>query len=255
MDLMLIYIVILVFILIVFSTPTIINELKLRRRSRNDFLSARGTLHSNIIHNGLVSLDRVVYGLEREAGQLDSRRIILRNERKKALEAKLTSQIVDKELEGIPGIGRVLKERIIRECFDGTLESLNAVGNVQGIGDEKMHAIDQWIKEARLKMPGLLLGDFLGKSDIVGKYADSINKIEQELITNNSECQALQQLKSEAVAALDRLGSVDVSTFIDANRGDGRASEMVTRYLIGAFPEWREMPEWFKTLVEKYGMA
>jgi len=235
--------------------PRVEFRIKLRRRAKADYLHARGTIHRNIIQNCLKNLNRENSGLEGKIRQLKSRRSNLENDRRRELETKLTTQIAHQELERIPGIGPVLKDRIIRSCFDGTLESLNRAGNVRGIGYEKSRAIYQWVRSTRSRIPQLLLGDFSGKSDILKKYVDLDNGIGQELSASNLELQGLQQLRSQASEALDNLRPVSVSTFSKAYKGDDKAAELVTRYLVGVFPEWRSVPEWFKTLVEKYSKA
>ena len=65
-----------------------------------------------------------------------------------------------------------------------------------------------------------------------------------------SSCYDIKKLKGEATAAIDGLGPVDSSTFLAAYRGNSRAAEMVTRYLVGVYPEWGKMPGWFKQISE-----
>jgi hypothetical protein len=107
----------------------------------------------------------------------------------------------------------------------------------------------------KAKMPQLLRGDFPGKLDILKKYVDLDSKMEQELNVDSLKLQSLCQLREEAAVALDSLRPVKVSTFLKACKGNVKAAETVTRYLMGVFPEWRDAPEWFKMLVEKYGTA
>ena len=104
---------------------------------------------------------------------------------------------MDKELDKIPGMGRVLKDRIIRRCFNGNLESLtNARIYVHGIGEEKSFAIHRWVRDTRAKMPQLLHTNFPGKSQVLKKYAQLDHKTDVELRVNNSEHELANGTKS-----------------------------------------------------------
>ena len=228
-------------------------QIRLRRRVRRDFLNARGTLHRRVIEGSLERLNKRISETEDEIKQVSMRRSRLRKEKERELETALTTQIVNSELTMIPGIGSVLKDRIISQCFNGTLESLHQADNIQGIGEEKRQAIYKWVKRTRAKMPQLLLEDFPEKSKILMKYADFDKKMEQTLKTNNVELQTLQKLREEANTALYSLKRVSQQTFLGAYKGGGEAAKMVTQYLIGVYPEWERSPAWFKTLMEEYG--
>lgn len=121
-------------------------QIKWRRKVREDFLSARGSIYRKIIQDCLVNLNQKISSIDERLKRLSIQRADLVKRKEKELEIKLTTQIVDSELTTIPGIGRVLKDRIVRQCFDGTLESLYRVGNVHGIGEEKSQAIHQWVR-------------------------------------------------------------------------------------------------------------
>jgi len=236
--------------LIIILVPTLEYEMRLRRRVKEDYLKARGTFHRRILRDCLPNLDQKISEGEAKVQNLLSRRVTLEDERKRELEVMLTTQIVNKELDQIPGIGPVLKDRIIRHCFDGSLGSLSDSRFVHGIGEQKHAIIREWVKNTEPRIPQLLLEDFPGKADILKKYAELDGGVERELKINELELRSLKQLRSEATAALSSLGPVDASTFLAAYKGNGKAAEMVTRYLFGVFPEWGRVPSWFKTLME-----
>ena len=241
-----------VLIVLLALAPTIEYQFKLRKRTKVDYMNARGTMLRNIVRNCLVNLNRNISDLESNIRQLKSRTTKLSRQKDKELEVKLTTHIVIRELDKIPGIGRVLTDRIMRLCFDGTLNSLNYIGNIQGIGEEKSYAIRRWVSNTRRKMPQLLRTDIPGKSQIVTKFAVLDRDLEGELKAHDSELANRLHLRNEAVEALDPLESVDASVFLNAHKGDVSSSETVSCYFVGVFPEWRRMPEWFKTLVETY---
>lgn len=250
-SLMLLFIIILVILLI----PSIEYKAKLRKKAKADYLNARGTIHRNILQRCLGNLGRDISDLENRLNRLKVQRANMSIEKEKELEAKLTAQIVDNELDKIPGIGEVLKDRVMNECFNGTLESLNKAGSVQGIGEEKGAAISRWVKRTKAKIPQLLLGDYQGKSEILKKYSELDNNIETEIKANDLRLQEAQQLMAEGETSLTSLESVGISTFLKVYDGDKEAADKVTQYLEGVFPEWRSIPQWFKTMVEKYDKA
>lgn len=236
--------------IMVLLAPTLEYEIRLRRRAKADYLKARGTIHRQILQTCLSNLEPKISELEAGTLNLLSRRAALENEVKRELEVALTTHVVDKELDQVPGIGSVLKDRIIQRCFDGTLESLSDSRFVPGIGEQKYVVIREWVESTKPKMAQLLLEDFPGKDNVLKKYADLNSGLEQELKVNDLELQRFRQLRSEATSAINGLESVDASTFLAAYRRNGKAAEVVTRYLVGVFPEWGREPNWFKILVE-----
>jgi prefoldin subunit 5 len=243
-------------ILFLLLVPTLEFQLKLRRRAKNDYRHARGTTQRVLIESCLENLNREISSLQGKIRQLQSRKSELQIARDNNLELTLTTQIVNKELDTIPGIGKLLKDRILKRCFNGTLDSLvNAQRYVHGIGDEKNSAIRQWVRNTRAKMPQLLHADFPGKHQILTKYAKMDRQIDEELQVTTADHESLQQLKSQSTEALERLRPVDTSTFLKAHQGDEEAAQRVTQYLVGIYPEWKRSPPWFKTLTETYKAA
>ena len=230
--------------------PTLEYELKLRRRARVDYAKARGTIHRQILKSYLLNLDQELSRLEAKEQSLLLRRIKLGDEKKRELDIALTEQLANEQLEQLPGIGPVLKDRIIDQCFDGTLESISNSRDVQGIGEQKYIAICEWVKAMKVKMTQLLLEDFQGKAEILKKYVDLEGGVAQDLKVNALELQNLKRLRGEAIAAIDGLGPVDPSTFLAAYKGNSRAAEKVSQYVVGVYPEWGKMPGWFKQILE-----
>jgi hypothetical protein len=236
--------------LITLLVPTLEYEVRLRRRIREHYLKARGTTHRQILQSSLSSLRERISRIEADVQSLLSRRAMLEGEGKRELEKKLTMQVVIEELDKVPGIGPMLKDRIIEQCFDGTLESISGSHLVEGIGEQKCVAIREWVENTKLNIPHLLLGDFQGKADILEKYANLDGELEGKLKVSDLELRSLKQLIGKATVSLNSLEPVDASTFMAAYKGNSGAAEVATRYLIGVYPEWGRIPIWFKTLTE-----
>ena len=119
--------------------PRIEYELKIFRKARFDNLNSRGTIHKKIIKKAIAKLNLEITGAQTAIEQLNFRKSNLALEESTELERTLSTIIVNNELDDIPGIGAVLKERIIRSCFDGTIESIRRASGVRGIGEEKYY--------------------------------------------------------------------------------------------------------------------
>ncbi len=170
----------------------------------------------------------------------------------------MIKHIVDEGLGEVPGIGPVLKERIIKGCFDGTLESLEDLPylrssgwRLRGIGEEKAQAVSRWARRVKERLPELLQGDFPGKGELIEKYSKLISPLKSQIADIETKLHLLHDLRSKALAELDRLSSVTVLTFFKAYLGNAEASKRATEHLMGIFPEWGKMPDWLKSLIEE----
>jgi hypothetical protein len=245
----------LLFALLLLAAPTLEYTIKWRNKVKRDYLASRGTNHRILIQNGIVILSRKISAFENRKAVLTTQRREFRQKRDSELERCLTMHLVNQELDKIPGIGSVLKDRIISNCFDGTLESLNTVQYVHGIGSEKSYAVSRWAQNMRMRLPQLQQDDFPEKDQILQRFLRLDNVLEQRLTTIRLELHDLEQLSHEAETALKRLSPIKMATFMKAYEKDSEAAEAATRYMIGVYPEWRRMPKWFKTLKEKHGTA
>ncbi len=241
-----------VLILLALLFPSLELWLRLRGRAKNDYLHSRGTLHRNLLQTAITKLDSDITQLRGKVQALTQQRQTIADTRDKELERALTSHIMEQELENVPGIGPVLKERIIRSPYSINLDNLARAGPIKGLGNEKSTAIRRWARNMKAKVPKRLRDDFPGKTEITEKYAVLDSEAEKELSLSSLQLQDLEALRKDAANALAELRMVHASTFLDAYRGDREASEAVTHYLTGVFPEWRSPPQWFKKLTEKY---
>jgi len=243
--------IILVFFL-VFLLPSIEIRIRLWRRARRDYQCARGIVHLRLLKNSLSVLDKRIAEAQKALKVLEIERARLKQEKERKLEAALSKHLVDSEFTNITGIGPVLKDRVIRYCFDGTLKSLRGAGSVRGIGYQKEVAITRWLNLAEKRLPTLLQKGFPGKDGINKMYEELDKQKENEFAKINSDLLVMRDLKANASTLSERLKSVHPSTFVRAYKGNKEAAEEVASHMLGAFPEWGRMPEWFKTLIERY---
>jgi hypothetical protein len=240
-------------VFLVLTAPRIEFTLQMRAQARRSYTRSRGTQHLHTITSCLPHLQRTITEVESKIQHLEAenRKVALTKQRE--LEDTLTMHLVTGELDQIPGIGTELRDRVLKLCFNGTLESLYQAPFVYGVGENRGWAIHCWVKETRMRLPDLLTGTFPGKTDIAVKYRGREKQVQHGLRANQETLRALRQLERTVVSTRIAWSTVSPSTFYDAYRGEKEAATAVTSYLIGAYPEWGRMPEWYKTLVETFG--
>lgn len=160
-----------VVLFMIFVAPPILTRLNVSLRARRDYRLARGTKHKKQLQKSLKILDQKLKNLEKERQILENRLNALTQEQSDELLKALSRHIVETRLTEIEGIGQVLKDRLINQCFNGTLSSLtSAYFFVQGIGWEKQNAISKWVNKMERELPILLKKDFPNKQEIIEEY-------------------------------------------------------------------------------------
>lgn len=233
----------------IFIFPLILRQLRISLRARRDHRSARGTLHLKQIRESLKVLDEKLKRIEREKHELET--VIRRLNQNQSMELlhALSIYIVKTRLSAeVEGIGPELQDRIINQCFDGTLGSLRKADNVYGIGRRKMMAILKWVDKWERKIPHLLEEDFPNKSRIIEEYARETTQLKNRLNEIEGKVLWIRDIKKLASAEGYRLSQVRSSHFRKSYKMDEKASEAVNRYIQGVFPEWAPMPKWFRDL-------
>jgi len=222
-------------------------------RARREYKNARGTIHKNFLKKGSKNLNREIQRTKKEYDSAIQVEKKLNSEKNSELEIAATVFVFETGFTSIPGIGKVLKERVRRRCFDGTLQSLNRAWGVHGIGESKAYEIRSWVERTKRRLPSILKGDFPNKQKIVEKYDELIKKANDDITNIESTLKPMIELENTVKQELDNLNSVTSSTFRKSYDGDMAANNVVTLYHLGCFPEWKRIPIWFKTLMEAYG--
>jgi hypothetical protein len=230
-------------------------NLQMRAQAKRSYARSRGTRHLRTISSCLPRLQRTIKEVESKIQHLEAENRKLTVAKQRELEGTLTTHLVNGELDQIPGIGIELQDRVLKQCFNGTLESLYQAPFVYGVGENRGWAILCWVKETYMRLPELLAKDFPGKTDLVVKYRGREERIQHDLRVNQEKLRELLQLERTAITTRTAWGTVSPSTFFDAYRGKKEATKAVTNYMIGVYPEWGRMPVWYKTLTETIGPA
>jgi len=228
-------------------------NMRLKSQAKKEYNRSRGTVHKKIVKKCIDNLNKNIKATKKELESVIKHQKDLQEERERELTKAASKYLFDSEFTNIQGIGPILKERVRRTCFDGTLISLNRAWRVHGIGESKVYEIRNWVNGAIYRLPRLLESDFPGKRNIISKYSDLSLSAEERISSLNSELTLMIELETVAKSDLNKLDKVTSSTFIESYKGNVDARELVTEYHIGSFSEWERVPLWFKQLVEEYG--
>ena len=234
--------------------PIISDYLAISTKAYKDYQLCRGTQHLKQIRSSLKVLGQEIKNLSNKKNGVE---IAIKEGIKQKeinLNKTLATYLVETQLDSVEGIGQKLKQAIIRGCFDGTLKSLHyAQGRVYGVGDLKQSAMSRWVKKLEIDFPKLLGNEFPDKAKIMQAYEDQDKKLKKELEMITKELVSLVELRSISVSNEERLSKTRPYHFVKAYKNDKDASEQVSEYIKGAFPEWVVVPSWFKTLISEYG--
>jgi len=215
-----------------------------------EYKNSRGTVHKKLLQTHLKKLTNLISDEERLLKSHNSEKAKINSRKNQDLEVAATRYIFNQSFTSIPGIGKTLKGRVERRVFKGTLDSLNRSYAVDGIGDVKYHAIRSWINTTKRRMPRIIESNFKGKKVIVNKYEKQLSSIRKKISEVKKRIQPLTDLELVAKSELETLNEVTSSTFGRSYAGNMNASDRVTEYQYGLFPEWKRMPIWFKSLME-----
>ncbi len=222
---------------------------RVNKKAHADYSLSRGTLHARQLHAGIakteISVRPLIVERERITAAIDA---LARNELQQLREA-LASALVDTVLPEIRGIGTRLKDRIVEACFDGTLESLNDVQHVPGVGADTALAIQTWIQGLQNQLPQLLKDDFEGKTEILERFGADRAALRAKRVQLERAIQQKTDMLTQAKLKLTTLENATPAMYRRALLGDVRAAERVAAHTIGVFPEWEDAPEWFDQLI------
>jgi DNA-binding helix-hairpin-helix protein with protein kinase domain len=249
--LLLVLLALLVSVYLLFSQTR--RESRIRRQALHDYRAARGTQHFqqlraslSILKSSLKTRKATVDGLEKQLNTL-------RHNRSAELKAALSKHLVDERLTEVPGIGQRLAGTIVRNCFRGDLRDLRFATRVDGVGDSRQQAVMAWVRAREAEFPRLLAGSFPKKQDILSKYTEQERSSQAVLESERATLESENQLFEKGYAVASKLRKVKVSHFRKALRRNLKKSPVPAWYFIGVYPPWEPMPEWFETLLGKYG--
>ncbi len=241
------------FILLLAFVPKMIEESRIMSKAREDYLRCRGTHHARQLQSAIKRHEDSLRLLHRRRDEIASELRTMNQQTDAELLRALTIHLINTRFTEIPGIGTKLKDRIVRTCFDGTLESLLRSQRAHGVGQEKAAAIRSWVYRMKQTLPKLLDKDFPGKPDIIEKQRAKREQLSEQRDDLTKAVSSRERVIADARKGLVALEAVAVSDFREALRGDHKASEKIAHYAVGSFAEWERMPRWFAAILAEPG--
>jgi hypothetical protein len=229
------------------------HESRIRRQAKYDYRAARGTQHLQQLRASLSILKSNLKTRKATVDDLEKQLNLLRHNRSAELNAALSRYLVDERLAEVPGISQRLSRRIVQYCFHGSLRDLRFATRVDGVGDSRQQAILAWVHAREAEFPRLLAGSFPNKQHILSKYAGQEQSLQTALESERAALESEGQLFEKGYAVASKLRKVKTSHFRMALRRNLKKSPVPAWYFIGVYPPWEPMPEWFETLLGKYG--
>ena len=174
----------------------------------------------------------------------------LLREKDNQLNKKLETQIVEQHFQEIKGIGSGLSQRVLKEVFNGRLNSLRNAILVNGVGDERQEQINKWVniykKQATIQMES----NFPGKMAILSKYDKKIRSAEIQHEESKNTLKIIQGKVDKCLLEIDKLNKIKPSNFVDAYSDQTETNEDLNYFIKGVFGEWETIPSWYKELLE-----
>ena len=232
-------------------------ERELAKQAYQDYLQARGTSHKQLLIQACVPLQSQQADLEKQIGFIESQLMDLQRTHATNLGRIVTRQLIEEHLSELPGIGATLRKSLLRDVFHNSLSDLHFSTQVSGIGEAKQQEIDAWIRQHEKQIPGILNGNFPGKSGLMASFtAEQTNlqaKIEG-LRTQLDKCRALSYQVDSELAWLSAVGAADFSaTMLERPSGNPSGNKEIDRYVAGVFGAWEQMPVWFQEVLKLAG--
>ena len=223
-----------------------------KRRAAQDYRNARGSVHRATFEQ---AANRLKKRLEASKQALDQHNRALhqvKNKRDAALNQALSRYIVEMYLTEIYGIGTALRNRILSRVFRNNLDDLRSASRlINGIGEHKQRAINQWIYKYKRQFPTMLQTEFPGKTEVMQKYAAPIKKLETEIARVVAAQSAVQEVLKSVQVAIEQLSSVTEKDFYQALLAPDNVDPSLEHYRVGVFAPWEPAPEWFKLAINK----
>ncbi len=221
----------------------------LQKIARHDFENARGTAHAKLLQESRNLKSQEVGNLEKQISKLQKEWQKIYDQGQKELLKALERHIVFDRLNEVPGIGQKFHYELATQVFRSSITDLRHASQIPGIGENKQRQIDKWISYYQSQIPEMIKKDFPGKAEIVKISNQTINEIDNTLINLRAGKKELEEKIKSIDTVLTDLYQVSVNDFINLRLTPEQKNPKVDQYLMGLFPEWEPMPDWFKNLM------
>ena len=231
-----------------FFNPQAIRKESMKLQATMDYQRARGTTQLTALRQAHSRKSAQLKLCEAKWSALQNQITALESEQQEKLRITLERLIAYARLTEVRGIGPKMRNRILATTFRSRLTDLTQAYRVQGVGSGKQQAINEWIRRYTQQIPTLMLQDFQGKREITEHYRVLLSDLNSQAIAFRAERDRLrdelQSIKSP-IAKLERIHSTD---FVRALQHHPVDSSELDEYVVGLFPEWEPVPQWFTSL-------
>lgn len=223
----------------------------LRRLAKQDYASARGTLHKKML---IQAKPRLIRAIQLETGYLSQEKQKLDHLTKEFVQNLNRAYLefsLSIGLDRISGLRPEWKEQLIASCRSGRLQDIYDTSlRIKDLSVEVRYFILHFIQHFyTITVQEILKSEFPEKDRIVQEFNHNKAAIEQRITDLTASRQRhlaqLEKLKSE----LDRLTLVQESDFLQMWEGKVDKSNKLEAYLRGVFAEWETPPDWFQEAV------
>lgn len=221
----------------------------LRGQAHADYQAARGTAHRQLLLDAEQRLQiqfqkglKFVTMLKNELAGLEAAHQM-------ALRQAFVEPLVKRELPALPGIGPRLAEAIMTQVFKGNLEDLRHASFIDGIGPQKQATLNAWVAKQLGALPGLLNENFPGKEEINVSYARRLDAQRASLNKAEAHTLDLRNMLERVYRELKWLIAISPFDFEAAFAEGGSRHSNLERYILGCFPPWEPMPDWFAAAI------
>lgn len=223
----------------------------LKKLAAQEYLAARGTSHLKILRAADAELRTKYNELDIKKQQAKIELDKLKEKLNKDLQLELENFIVRNYLTQVPGIGKQLSQKIIRQVFRGHLDDLRKASTiVQGIGENKQQMINRWISKYQRMNPKSFVPPHPEREKIVIEGEKEISKQRKKIEDLKQQKAIIAEKINVLTGAIKELSETKEVDFLQARLSAENATKKVEKYQNGVFSEWEPIPEWFKEAIE-----
>ncbi|MBN1315755.1 MAG: hypothetical protein JXA42_09815 [Anaerolineales bacterium] len=233
----------------IFFSPSARQNWAIRKQAKLDYENARGTAHLEMLKDAQRRIEKETKQQRKYLTAERNKLSKIVQERNTKLRRILERHIAYTYLDQVHGVGPVLKDRILKAVFRNSIKDLRRASIVQGVGEEKQWAINNWIRTYEVRIPTLLEGPFPGKESIVKQYTQSIGNARTAIESIQKRIAELEITRDQISGAIEPLQEIKVKDFIRALQQPSSKSEEIDYFFRGVFAEWEPIPDWFMNVI------
>lgn len=223
-------------------------ERALRKKAKQDYANARGTIHLREIEAALGRIQQFYDAAVANLQQLKQRLNGLQHTLKSELEQALVTYLVNNRLTEIDGVGDTRAAAIRSRIFQGQLRDLYQSHQIRGISTHVQSNISRWVREQEDQLPQLIAKGFPRKAQIEYKYRQEQRELDASIASEEKRVLYVERDLETLQRGVSALEGVTEQDFFHALTGKV-GNETIVPYMMGVYSEWEEPPGWYQRLI------